>query len=126
MKKRTWIIAGLAAATGLAILLLAGILLERTVYGKAPAAAAAGKTPSPAELAKAVRGLEARLKVYEPKGLIIVIDTAANLLTLKKAGKTVKEYVVSCGSGGLLEDPAGNKFAVWEPDPLAFPLPEPD
>jgi len=26
----------------------------------------------------------------------------------------------------VVEDPQGNVFAVWEPDPLAFPPPEPD
>lgn len=26
----------------------------------------------------------------------------------------------------VVRDPAGNAFAVWEPDPLAFPTPEPD
>jgi lipoprotein-anchoring transpeptidase ErfK/SrfK len=114
MKKRTWIIAGLAAAVGLALLLLAGILVERTVYGKASAAAPAGKPTAPAEPAKLVRGLEARLKGYEPRGLIIVIDTAANRLTLKKAGKTVKEYVVSCGSGGLLEEPGGKRKWIFD------------
>jgi lipoprotein-anchoring transpeptidase ErfK/SrfK len=114
MNKRAWIIAGLAAAAGMAILLIAGILVERTVYGKASAASAAGKKASPAELARSVRGLEARLKGYEPKGLIIVIDTAANRLTLKKAGKTVKEYVVSCGSGGLLEEPGGKRKWLFD------------
>jgi hypothetical protein len=26
----------------------------------------------------------------------------------------------------VVADPAGNAFVVWEPDPLAMPLPEPD
>lgn len=26
----------------------------------------------------------------------------------------------------VLSDPAGNVFAIWQPDPLAFPMPEPD
>jgi hypothetical protein len=26
----------------------------------------------------------------------------------------------------VLADPAGNAFAIWQPDPLAFPMPEPD
>jgi predicted enzyme related to lactoylglutathione lyase len=26
----------------------------------------------------------------------------------------------------VLADPEGNAFAVWQPDPAAFPLPEPD
>ncbi|MFO1067621.1 MAG: hypothetical protein U1E14_03770 [Geminicoccaceae bacterium] len=26
----------------------------------------------------------------------------------------------------VIADPAGNAFAVWEPDPTAFPLPMPD
>lgn len=27
---------------------------------------------------------------------------------------------------GVVADPAGNRFLVWEPDPRAFPPPEPD
>ncbi len=114
MKKRTWIIAGLTAAAGLALILTAGILIERTVYGQAPAAAPAARKASSADLAKSVRGLEARLKAFEPKGLIIVIDTAANRLVMKKAGKTIKEYVVSCGSGGLLEEPGGKRKWIFD------------
>jgi predicted enzyme related to lactoylglutathione lyase len=30
------------------------------------------------------------------------------------------------GWHGVVADPAGNRFLVWEPDPLAFPPPEPD
>jgi L,D-transpeptidase YbiS len=105
---------GLAAAAGLALFVTAGSLIERTVYGKTSAAAPDGRTASPAALDKSVKGLEARLRAYEPKGLIIVIDTAANRLRLKRAGKTVKEYVVSCGSGGLLEEPGGKRKWIFD------------
>lgn len=113
MKKRIGIAAGLAAGS-LVLLLLGGYLAERTIYGKAAAAAPSGGMASAADLAKSVRGLEARIKALEPRGLIIVIDTAANRLTLRKAGRTIKEFVVSCGSGGLLEDPGGGRKWIFD------------
>lgn len=113
MKKRMIIAAGLATGS-LVLLLLGGYLVERTVSGKAVETPAAEGKASPAALAKAVRGLEARLKAFEPKGLIIVVDTAANRLTLRKAGRTIKEFVVSCGSGGILEDRDGGRKWIFD------------
>jgi L,D-transpeptidase YbiS len=64
------------------------------------------------DVAKAERNvqqLERRMAGLLPKGLHIVIDTAANRLLLKDGDKVVREAVVSCGSGVVLEEPGGKK-----------------
>jgi len=58
---------------------------------------------------RAVQLLERRMAGLQPKGMHIVIDTAANRLYLKDGAKTVREAVVSCGSGVVLEEPGGKK-----------------
>ncbi|PZQ46291.1 MAG: hypothetical protein DI556_20665 [Rhodovulum sulfidophilum] len=46
----------------------------------------------------------------------------------RHGGGVLKERsaVPRTGWYAVLADPAGNAFAVWETDPLAFPPPEPD
>jgi len=56
-----------------------------------------------------VQQLEKRMGGLLPKGLYIVIDTAENRLYLKNGDKVVREAVVSCGSGVVLEEPGGKK-----------------
>ncbi len=56
-----------------------------------------------------VQQLERRMAGLLPKGTYIVIDTAANRLYLKDGAKIVREAVVSCGSGVVLEEPGGKK-----------------
>ena len=56
-----------------------------------------------------VQQLEKRMTGLLPRGLYIVIDTAANRLYLKEGAKVVREAVVSCGSGVVLEEQGGKK-----------------
>jgi L,D-transpeptidase YbiS len=58
---------------------------------------------------RSVQQLEKRMTGLLPRGLYIVIDTAANRLYLKEGARTVREAVVSCGSGVVLEEPGGKK-----------------
>ncbi len=60
------------------------------------------------------RILNSRLKNLSPKGVHIVVDTARNRLYLKDGDKTLKEAVVSCGSGNILEDPSGKNTWVFD------------
>ena len=62
-----------------------------------------------AKAEKNVLQLEKRMSGLLPKGLYIVIDTAENRLYLKNGAQTVREAVVSCGSGVVLEEPGGKK-----------------
>ncbi len=56
-----------------------------------------------------VQQLEKRMGGLLPRGLYIVIDTAENRLFLKNGDKVLREAVVSCGSGVVLEEPGGKK-----------------
>lgn len=51
---------------------------------------------------------------YSPKGVYIVIDTAYNLIFLRKGSVTLTQATVSCGSGNVLEDPQGNRRWVFD------------
>jgi L,D-transpeptidase YbiS len=62
-----------------------------------------------AKVERNVQQIERRMAGLLPKGLHIVIDTAANRLLLKDGDKVVREAVVSCGSGVVLEEPGGKK-----------------
>jgi lipoprotein-anchoring transpeptidase ErfK/SrfK len=64
------------------------------------------------DVAKAERNvqqLEKRMTGLLPKGLYIVIDTAANRLYMKNGNAVVREAIVSCGSGVVLEETGGKK-----------------
>ena len=100
--------AGLALA-GFAALLGAGYYLSRSVAGPAPRGrrerlgAARGESPARKKLDK-----------LRPKGLFLVVDTGKNRLTVHEGERVVREVVVSCGSGGVLEDPKGGRSWVFD------------
>ncbi len=58
-----------------------------------------------------------------------VPSVAEAVATIERhGGRVLKERtpVPRTGWYAVLTDPAGNAFAVWETDPLAYPMPEPD
>ncbi len=62
-----------------------------------------------AKTEKNVQQLEKKMNGLLPRGPYIVIDTAQNRLFLKNGSQVVREAVVSCGSGVVLEEPGGKK-----------------
>jgi len=58
--------------------------------------------------------LATRLKALRPTGVYIVIDTAGNRLCLMKDEKVIKDIVVSCGSGDILEEPGGTRKWIFD------------
>jgi L,D-transpeptidase YbiS len=77
-------------------------------------------SPSPAvvEDPKVLRAenqkIAKKVEKLRPKGLFLVIDTARNRLAVHDEGRVVREVVVSCGSGGVLEDPKGGRSWVFD------------
>jgi L,D-transpeptidase YbiS len=57
---------------------------------------------------------EKKIDKVRPKGLFLVVDTAKNRLTVRDGDRVVREVVVSCGSGGVLEDPKGGRKWVFD------------
>ena len=55
-----------------------------------------------------------RISTLSPKGVYLVIDTAKNRIYVKKGEQTLKEVVVSTGSGSILKDPAGNRQWIFD------------
>jgi L,D-transpeptidase YbiS len=49
-----------------------------------------------------------------PKGVYVVIDTARNMLYIKKDSSVLREALISCGSGNILEDPVGRRKWVFD------------
>lgn len=58
--------------------------------------------------------LAATLRRIGPLGSFIVIDTGRNMLTLRRGTKTLRQAVVSTGSGNMLEDPKGERSWVFD------------
>jgi L,D-transpeptidase YbiS len=58
--------------------------------------------------------LKKKISNLSPKGTYLVIDTAKNRIYVKKGDQTLKEIVVSTGSGSILKDPKGNRQWVFD------------
>ena len=55
-----------------------------------------------------------RLKALVPRGKYIVVDTAENRLFVMNDQKILKEVIVSCGSGDILEEPGGTRKWIFD------------
>jgi len=66
------------------------------------------------QLLKRNESLKKKMAGYSPKGVYLVIDTAYNLIYLRKGTVTLRQATVSCGSGNLLEDLQGNRRWVFD------------
>lgn len=109
--KKTLII--LAAVTGLFLTVeLTGTLIA---FRKKGVDVTNGIRPSKdnqksiSELKKKIALLKDRIDTLSPEGVHIIVDTARNRLYLKKGDKLLREAIISCGSGNVLEDPTGSK-----------------
>jgi L,D-transpeptidase YbiS len=60
------------------------------------------------------RIMKKRIEQLSPLGIYIVIDSANNTLYLKKGSNTIREAVISCGSGNILEEPGGKRRWVFD------------
>ena len=97
------------ALAGLGALLGAGYYLARNAAGPAPVVA-----EDPQALRAENLKLEKKIEKLRPKGLFLIVDTGKNRLTIRDGDTVVREVVVSCGSGGVLEDPKGGRKWVFD------------
>jgi hypothetical protein len=87
--------------------------------------------PDPDDREKAGGGLTFRPR-EDPKGwlqFVSVESVDASIRLAEEMGARVvrpKTAVPRTAWVAVLADPAGNMFAIWQPDKLAFPDPEPD
>lgn len=63
------------------------------------------------------------MNFVEVESLEVALETTERL-----GGTILKERtaVPRVAWHAVIADPAGNAFLIWQPDPLAFPMPEPD
>jgi lipoprotein-anchoring transpeptidase ErfK/SrfK len=80
---------------------------ETEKYKKARRTFAAQLNAKPSALRKKISALS-------PKGVYIIIDTARNRLYLKKGDITLREAVISSGSGNVLTEPSGKRTWVFD------------
>jgi lipoprotein-anchoring transpeptidase ErfK/SrfK len=66
------------------------------------------------ELEKKNTKLIKQIDKFAPKGIYIVVDTAKNLLYLKKEGNIIRQAVISTGSGNILTEPGGKRTWVFD------------
>ncbi len=66
------------------------------------------------DLAIKIDGMRQSLKKMSPKGMHILVDSGKNILYLKNGDSTLREAVVSCGSGNVLEVPGDQKRWVFD------------
>lgn len=123
MKKRGWI---LFAVTLTVVLLAAGFVFWRLVFPPEPppspevAALAAMELPHlSADAKQAKKELDQARKALAkllPSGEYIVVDTHANLVTLRTVDRIILQGVASTGSGGALVDSVtGQKWVFNTP-----------
>jgi L,D-transpeptidase YbiS len=102
------VLVGLALA-GFAALLGAGYYLSRSAAGPAPTV-----VEKPEKMRAENLKYAKQIDKLRPKGLFLVVDTAKNRLMVHEGERMVREVVVSCGSGGVLEDPKGGRTWVFD------------
>ena len=103
----------LVAAAYLAAL---GVVGYGTIVGLRQFARWRQVEPAPAvqgDARKAAAALKKKFDALAPKGVYIVVDTAANRFYLKKGNETVREGLVSTGSGDILPDPRAKGKRQW-------------
>jgi lipoprotein-anchoring transpeptidase ErfK/SrfK len=70
--------------------------------------------PAEKALRRKIERIRKSLQQLPPKRIHIVIDSGRNILYLKKGGAILREAVVSCGSGNILEDPNGQRRWIFD------------
>jgi L,D-transpeptidase ErfK/SrfK len=63
---------------------------------------------------KNIQNLQKKILALQPRDVYIVVDTGENRLYVKKSDKIIKQAVVSCGSGDVLQDPTGKRKWVFD------------
>lgn len=61
-----------------------------------------------------VQALQKKMAAMQPKGVYMVVDTGENKLYVKKGAEVVRQAIVSCGSGDVLQDPSGKRKWVFD------------
>jgi len=107
------VLLALGYAGGLAVVGLSYRSGLKMAAGWPPAGAAVADKDLP-RVERTIQNLEKKMAALQPRGVYIVVDTGENRLYVKKGSEVVRQAVVSCGSGDILQDPRGKKTWVFD------------
>jgi L,D-transpeptidase YbiS len=115
-KKKTALISFISLAAAWLLIQVVALLLAKPSgrTGENATSPEAPKKARTAGLEKENAALRRRLQALAPKGAYIVIDSARNVLFLKKKNEIILQAVVSCGSGSILEEPGGERRWIFD------------
>jgi len=113
---KIWLLAGSLVAGGLIGLgtIAYYVSLPKALGWRTAAFEAAEESKSQSRLDAENSALKKKLAAMGPRGYAILIDSAENKLYLMKEGRLLREAVVSCGSGSILEDPGGQRKWIFD------------
>jgi lipoprotein-anchoring transpeptidase ErfK/SrfK len=115
LRKTKYLIPAVILVLFLSLECLGYYLAGRSSAAVDTAGANKGAQRTPAASLKAnPSALRKKISSFSPKGIYVVIDTARNRLYLKKGENTLREAVISSGSGNVLTDPSGKRTWVFD------------
>lgn len=116
MALRKFFLGALAAVTGLFLLALAAgyffSFQEIRQWTRPSLEVPAGREWEAAK--KKNQQILKKMEALPPKGIYIIIDTGENKFYLKKGAETIRQGLVSTGSGDILEDPSGKRQWIFD------------
>ena len=115
-KKKVVLISLLSLASGWLVIQIVALVLAlpRAQAGEDATLMEAQQKAGAAGLEKENALLRRKLQALAPKGTHIVVDSARNVLNLRKGDEVVLQAVISCGSGSILEEPGGERKWIFD------------
>ncbi len=116
MKKKRILTLALVILTAFVLVEIIAVVVARPKRAEEPSVASEGSPgrPRAGRLKTENAALTRRLQALPPKGIHIVVDSAHNLLYLKKGSEVLRQAVISCGSGSILEEPGGKRKWIFD------------
>lgn len=99
---------------GIIIILVTVELFAYYVGSDRPMVSSTVGTSNLKQLIRKNRTLRKTIAAFAPKGVYILVDTASNLILLKKGNRTILRAVVSSGSGNVLKDRSGQREWIFD------------
>jgi L,D-transpeptidase YbiS len=115
-RKKVALISSLGLASALLVIQITALILALPEGRPAqePTQKEAQQKAGAARLEKDNASLRRKLQAFSPKGTHIIIDSARNVLYLKKGSEVLLQAVISCGSGSILEEPGGKRKWIFD------------
>jgi L,D-transpeptidase YbiS len=117
MKKKKVVLISLLSLASAWLVIQVFALILALPSGRAEAGATLSEAQQKADAAgleKENALLRRKLQALAPKGTHIVVDSARNVLYLRKGDEVILQAVISCGSGSILEEPGGERKWIFD------------